>query len=60
MLKVLVLHNFLKNLADVPAELPVPQRGNSQVNAKDWYGRIFDTYVDVESLKTQVGNKLEK
>ncbi len=60
MLKVLVLHNLKKKLsfADVPAELPVPQRGNSQVNLKDWYSRIFDTYV--ESVKTQVGKKLEK
>ncbi len=61
MLKVLVLHNFFKKLSfatELPAELSVPQRGNSQVNPKDWYGRSFDTYV--ESVKTQVGNKLEK
>ncbi len=57
MLKVLVLHNFFLKLsfAYVPAELPVPQRGNSQVNLRDWYGRIFDT--SVEAVKAQVGNK---
>ena len=51
------VRSFDGSFANVPAELPVPQRGNSQVNPKTG---MVASLTPMLSLSRPAGNKLEK